>query len=154
VVPHDSCLPTWVFVMCCSKEVRTYLNTNIYFYLETSGGQSSNPYLNIAHFLTPVLIRHLCQLKTVVFLHWCHMFFFFSRMPHPLWLKPSWKASTNSPSSVCQLRPSRDTTCHTRARCLKPWRPLLSCTDLDLEDNVLVCFLLLFLFLALVNFSA
>ncbi len=24
-------------------------------------------------FSTPVLIRHLCQLKTVVFLHWCLM---------------------------------------------------------------------------------
>jgi hypothetical protein len=47
------------------------LNTNIYSYLETSGGQSSNLYLNVVHFLTPVLIRHLWQLKTVVFLHWC-----------------------------------------------------------------------------------
>ena len=27
------------------------LITNIYSYLETSGGQSSNPYLNVAHFL-------------------------------------------------------------------------------------------------------
>jgi hypothetical protein len=26
------------------------LNTNIYSYLETSGGQSSNPYLNVVHF--------------------------------------------------------------------------------------------------------
>jgi hypothetical protein len=26
------------------------LNTNIYSYLETSGGQSSNPYLNVLHF--------------------------------------------------------------------------------------------------------
>jgi hypothetical protein len=25
--------------------------TNIYSYLETSGGQSSNPYLNVVHFL-------------------------------------------------------------------------------------------------------
>jgi hypothetical protein len=32
------------------------------------GGQSSNLYLNIVHFSTPVLIRHLWQLKTVVFL--------------------------------------------------------------------------------------
>jgi hypothetical protein len=26
------------------------LNTNIYSYLETSGVQSSNPYLNVVHF--------------------------------------------------------------------------------------------------------
>jgi hypothetical protein len=26
------------------------MNTNIYSYLETSGGQSSNPYLNVFHF--------------------------------------------------------------------------------------------------------
>ncbi len=37
------------------------MNTNIYSYLETSGGQSSNP----------MLIRHLWRLKTVVFLHRC-----------------------------------------------------------------------------------
>ncbi len=46
------------------KNVSNYLNTNIYSYLETSGGQSSN--LNLC-----MLIRHLWQLKTVVFLHWC-----------------------------------------------------------------------------------
>ncbi len=27
------------------------MNTNIYFYLETSGGQSFNLYLNVVHFL-------------------------------------------------------------------------------------------------------
>ncbi len=32
------------------KNVNNHLNTNIYFYLETSGGQSSNLYLNVAHF--------------------------------------------------------------------------------------------------------
>ncbi len=32
------------------KNVNNYLNTNIYFYLETSGGQSSNLYLNVVHF--------------------------------------------------------------------------------------------------------
>jgi hypothetical protein len=47
------------------------MNTNIYSYLETSGGQSSNTYLNVVLFSTPVLIRQLWQLKTVVFLHWC-----------------------------------------------------------------------------------
>jgi len=53
------------------KNVNNYLNTSIYSYIETSGGQSSNQYLNVLHFLRVVLIRHLWQLKTVVFLHWC-----------------------------------------------------------------------------------
>jgi hypothetical protein len=33
------------------KYVNDCLNTNIYSYLETSGGQSCNPYLNVAHFI-------------------------------------------------------------------------------------------------------
>jgi hypothetical protein len=52
------------------KKVRS-LNTITYSFLEISGGQSSNLYLNIVHFSTPVLVTHLWQLKTVVFLHWC-----------------------------------------------------------------------------------
>ncbi len=32
------------------KNVNNGLNTNIYSYLETSGGQSSNLYLNVVHF--------------------------------------------------------------------------------------------------------
>ncbi len=32
------------------KNVNNCLNTNIYSYLETSGGQSSDPYLNVVHF--------------------------------------------------------------------------------------------------------
>jgi hypothetical protein len=32
------------------KNVNNCLNTNIYSYLETSGGQSSNQYLNAVHF--------------------------------------------------------------------------------------------------------
>ncbi len=32
------------------KNVNDCLNTNIYSYLETSGGQSSNAYLNVVHF--------------------------------------------------------------------------------------------------------
>jgi hypothetical protein len=31
------------------------LNTNIYYYLETSGGQSYNPYLNVIHFFNTSL---------------------------------------------------------------------------------------------------
>jgi hypothetical protein len=53
------------------KNVNNCLNTNIYSYLETSGGKSYNLFLNVGPFLTPVLIRHLWHLKTVVFLHWC-----------------------------------------------------------------------------------
>ncbi len=33
-----------------SKNVHNCLNTNIYSYLETSGDQSSNLYLNVVHF--------------------------------------------------------------------------------------------------------
>ncbi len=36
------------------KNVNNCLNTNIYSYLETSGGQSSYLYLNVVPFLTPV----------------------------------------------------------------------------------------------------
>jgi len=32
------------------KNVNNCMSTNIYSYLETSGGQSSNIYLNIVHF--------------------------------------------------------------------------------------------------------
>ncbi len=53
------------------KNVNNCLNTNIYSYLETSVGQSSNAYLNVVSFSTPELIRNLWQLKTAVFLHWC-----------------------------------------------------------------------------------
>jgi hypothetical protein len=53
------------------KNVNNCLKTNIYSYLGASGGQSSKLYLNDVHFSTLVLIEHLWQLKTVVFLHWC-----------------------------------------------------------------------------------
>ncbi len=32
------------------KNINNCLNKIIYSYLETSGGQSSNPYLNVVHF--------------------------------------------------------------------------------------------------------
>ncbi len=32
------------------KNVTNCWNTNVYSYLETSGGQSSNNYLNVVHF--------------------------------------------------------------------------------------------------------
>jgi hypothetical protein len=34
----------------CFKNASKCLNTNIYPYLDMSGGQSSDPYLNIVHF--------------------------------------------------------------------------------------------------------
>ncbi len=49
------------------------MKTNIYSYLEISGGQNSNLYLNVVHFLSLVLIMHLWQLKTTVFLHRCQI---------------------------------------------------------------------------------
>jgi len=52
------------------KIVNNCLNTNIYSYLETSGGKSYNLYLKVVHFSTPVFIRYLWQLNTFVFLHW------------------------------------------------------------------------------------
>jgi hypothetical protein len=69
------------------KNDNNCLNTNIYSHLETSGGQNNNLYLNAVHFLTPVLIRHLWQLKTVVSLHGCfdsvHVLIFVDARPHP-----------------------------------------------------------------------
>jgi hypothetical protein len=53
------------------KNVNNYLNTNIYSYLEKSGGLSFSLSLNVVHCSTQMLIRHLWQLKTVVFPHWC-----------------------------------------------------------------------------------
>jgi hypothetical protein len=35
---------------CALKNVNNDLNTNIYSYLETSGAQSYNTYLNVVHF--------------------------------------------------------------------------------------------------------
>jgi hypothetical protein len=54
-------------------QVRTNSDINIYSSLETSGGQSSYLYLNVVNFFQHqlTLIRHLWQLKTVLFLHWC-----------------------------------------------------------------------------------
>ena len=49
------------------KNVNYCLNTNIYSFLGTSGGKSCNLYLYGVNFSTPVLIRHLWQLKTIVF---------------------------------------------------------------------------------------
>jgi hypothetical protein len=37
------------------KIVNNYLNTSIYSYLETSGGQSYNLYLNVIHFFNAVV---------------------------------------------------------------------------------------------------
>ncbi len=56
------------------KNVNNFQDTNIYTYLETSDAEIYEQYLNVViHFSTPELIRHLWQLKTVVFLYWCLM---------------------------------------------------------------------------------
>jgi len=44
---------------CTLKNVNNYLNTNIYSYLVTSGGKSSNVYLSVVHLKKLVLSRHL-----------------------------------------------------------------------------------------------
>ncbi len=52
------------------KNENNCLNTNIYFFLEPSGGQRYNPYLNVVIFFnTRVKLKSVY--KTAVFLHWC-----------------------------------------------------------------------------------
>jgi hypothetical protein len=52
------------------KNVNNCLNTNIYSYLETSGGQSSNLYLNVVHlFNTSVNQTSVAAYDS----HWCLM---------------------------------------------------------------------------------
>ncbi len=53
------------------ESVKNWLNTNIYSYLQTSGGKILIYILMLFIFSTPVLIRHLQKLKAVVLLHWC-----------------------------------------------------------------------------------
>ncbi len=48
---EEDCLQLSTMEQRTLKKVNNYLNTNIYSYLETSGGQSSNPYLNVVHFV-------------------------------------------------------------------------------------------------------
>jgi hypothetical protein len=45
-----SCKKSFLIEQNALKNVNICLNTNIYSYLETSGGQSSHLYLNFAHF--------------------------------------------------------------------------------------------------------
>ncbi len=49
---QDTFIVTFSYVMeqHALKNVNNCLNANIYSYLETSGGQSFNPYLNVVHF--------------------------------------------------------------------------------------------------------
>ncbi len=44
------CQGTLLMEQRALKNVNSCLNTNIYSYLETSGGQSYIPYLNVVHF--------------------------------------------------------------------------------------------------------
>ncbi len=50
IVKHSSLLRQRVMEQRTLKNVNNYLNINIYSYLETSGGQSTNLYLNVVHF--------------------------------------------------------------------------------------------------------
>ncbi len=43
-------LSLYAMERCTLKNVNNCLNTNIYSYLDTSGGKSSNLYLNVVHF--------------------------------------------------------------------------------------------------------
>jgi hypothetical protein len=43
-------LQFYLMEQCTLKNVNNNLNANIYSYLETSGGQCSNTYLNVVHF--------------------------------------------------------------------------------------------------------
>ncbi len=51
VIQHSSLSGLGKMEQHALKNVNNHLNTKIYSYLETSGGQSSNPYLNVVHFL-------------------------------------------------------------------------------------------------------
>jgi hypothetical protein len=51
--------------------MRLFNGTNYLNYFETSGGQSSNQYLNVFHFFNTGVNKTPMQLKTVEFLHWC-----------------------------------------------------------------------------------
>jgi hypothetical protein len=85
------------------------LNTNIHSCLRTCGGQSSSLYLNVDLFSTPVLIRHLWQLKTVVFLHWC--------LIHAVLLLPYTNPTNGTP--ISQIIDSGGS--HSKARCRIHW---------------------------------
>ena len=49
------------------KNVNNCMNTNIDSYLETSGGQSSNPYLNVVLFFNTRVIRNLFSCIVVLY---------------------------------------------------------------------------------------
>jgi hypothetical protein len=55
------------------KSVNNCLNNNVYSYLKTSGGKSSNLHLNVVHIFNGSFTRQLWHLTTVVFMHWCLM---------------------------------------------------------------------------------
>ncbi len=53
------------------KSVNNCLNNNLYSYRETSGGESSDLYLNVAHFFNSnvnrtLCIRHQCKKTAVI----------------------------------------------------------------------------------------
>jgi hypothetical protein len=50
ILELTSTLQLFTMKQHASKNVNNCLNTNIYSYLQTSGGQSSNLYLNVVNF--------------------------------------------------------------------------------------------------------
>jgi hypothetical protein len=57
------------------KNVNNCLNTNIYSYLETSGGQSSNLHFNVVHFYNTCVKLDICgnlRQRTVLLLDTAH----------------------------------------------------------------------------------
>ncbi len=70
---HDNLRTVFIMEQCALKNVNICWNIAIPFYLKTSGGQNSNPYLNVVHFSNRVLIRYLWHIKTVVFLDRCQI---------------------------------------------------------------------------------
>jgi len=54
-----------------SQLIFPYTSNGVDQYETKFNGQSLDLCLNVAIFSTPVLIRHMWQLKKVVFIHWC-----------------------------------------------------------------------------------
>ena len=55
------------------KNVNNFLNTNIYSYLETSGGQSSKSIFKCSSFFQHQCELDICGSLRLIFLQWCHV---------------------------------------------------------------------------------
>jgi hypothetical protein len=126
---------------CALRNLNNHLNTNIYSFLETSGGKSSNPYLNVVHFSTPVLIRHLRQLKTVVFLHICLICTGLLGLPIFYWTNRSlcYKSITNFRNKLECLFLASLTKLITKALAIQLWPRTSLCLCLCVCVSVCLC---------------